>query len=226
MYIFSNSTKLSRFNFLSQTHKLKNFPFGTLYQAKYFFSPKCRMEYKESEIPSKYVCFCGKSVNPDYQPWLIPHSCGEICSKDLQCGHKCTLLCHPGPCPICPKIVKTKCYCGKQPEKPMRCNAKEWSCGGTCTKKYKNCEHHCIETCHSGDCPPCQKVLYTSCNCGLKEEPRNCNEVFWKCDKICNRKLSCNVHVCEEKCHRVDDCGQCPLEKNRTVRENIFPGGM
>jgi len=27
------------------------------------------------------------------------------------CGHKCLLLCHPGPCPPCPRIVDASCYC-------------------------------------------------------------------------------------------------------------------
>lgn len=64
----------------------------------YFFSPKCRTEYSPSLAPSVYKCFCGKTVDPDDDPWLIPHSCGDTCGKSLKpsCGHKCLLLCHPG----------------------------------------------------------------------------------------------------------------------------------
>jgi len=39
----------------------------------------------------------------------IPHSCGQVCGLQKKnpnldyddCHHKCTLLCHPGPCPQC-----------------------------------------------------------------------------------------------------------------------------
>lgn len=60
--------------------------------------PKCRFEYGSEDIPSKYLCFCTKTENPKYEPFLVPHSCGEICKKDLvpKCGHQCLLLCHPG----------------------------------------------------------------------------------------------------------------------------------
>jgi NF-X1-type zinc finger protein NFXL1 len=60
--------------------------------------PKCRHGYQLEDIPEKYLCFCEKTVDPKLQPFLVPHSCGEICGKDLvpSCGHKCLLLCHPG----------------------------------------------------------------------------------------------------------------------------------
>lgn len=60
--------------------------------------PKCRTDYAPTEIPRQYVCFCKKEINPQNHPWLVPHSCGEICRKELtpNCGHRCVLLCHPG----------------------------------------------------------------------------------------------------------------------------------
>ena len=46
--------------------------------------------------------------------WLAPHSCGAHCDKLLGCAsrtcdaeaHTCLLLCHPGPCPPCPRQVR------------------------------------------------------------------------------------------------------------------------
>lgn len=180
--------------------------------------PKCRTEYKENEIPTKYTCFCGKSIDPPYQPWSIPHSCGESCGKYLQpnCGHKCLLLCHPGPCPPCPKTVTVKCFCGKQPARPRRCNMKEWSCGSICGKKYKSCAHSCQKDCHRGECPPCTEIVLASCNCQAESESRLCNESIWFCDKPCGQRFPCNVHFCESLCHKVGDCAGCPIEKNRT----------
>ena len=63
-----------------------------------FFSPKCRTEYPHNEFPTVYKCFCGKTRDPEDDPWQLPHSCGETCQRPLrpQCGHLCLLLCHPG----------------------------------------------------------------------------------------------------------------------------------
>ena len=68
--------------------------------------PKCRHGYSPTRIPRDYVCFCGKVDNPAFDPWILPHSCGENCKKPLhpKCGHVCLILCHPGPCPPCPKV--------------------------------------------------------------------------------------------------------------------------
>jgi len=57
----------------------------------------------------KYVCFCGTVPNPYHNNVDIPHSCGQVCGLQKKnpnldyddCHHKCTLLCHPGPCPQC-----------------------------------------------------------------------------------------------------------------------------
>lgn len=58
------------------------------------------------KIPRVYSCFCEKEINPPNHPWLVPHSCGEMCQKFLKpdCGHRCVLLCHPGKqdfAPVC-----------------------------------------------------------------------------------------------------------------------------
>lgn len=69
--------------------------------------PKCRTTYLPAEVPTEYRCFCGKQRNPPLDPWLAPHTCGDICGRQLPsgCGHSCVLLCHPGPCPPCPRQV-------------------------------------------------------------------------------------------------------------------------
>ena len=79
--------------------------------------PKCRSTYKEFEIPNRYTCYCGKIDDPQFDPWIVPHSCGEICEKNLQpqCGHQCLILCHPGMVFLeCPqeyiKAYKAKIY--------------------------------------------------------------------------------------------------------------------
>ncbi|XP_011560522.3 NF-X1-type zinc finger protein NFXL1 [Plutella xylostella] len=174
--------------------------------------PKCRNSYSKDEIPRNYYCFCGKARDPPCHPWLIPHSCGEICQKRLSdgdnCKHKCLLLCHPGPCPPCPQMVNGVCYCEKE-HKKVRCSSAKWSCGSPCRRLLSCKSHKCENTCHVGDCPPCTYTSVQSCQCGAEKVKRPCNDPKWRCLKPCNKPFSCGYHKCEEICHS-SDCGLCP----------------
>ncbi|XP_055376175.1 NF-X1-type zinc finger protein NFXL1 [Condylostylus longicornis] len=175
--------------------------------------PKCRSNYNVESIPRLYECFCKKEVNPPYHPWIIPHSCGEKCEKYLEpyCGHKCLLLCHPGPCPPCPQYVSTACYCGKSKPKTVRCFNKTWNCNIKCQKLLPCGIHKCEEVCHAtGKCPPCKKQSRQKCQCGSEATQKNCSELVWHCKKVCNKTYSCGLHKCRKVCH-ADDCGDCPL---------------
>ena len=68
--------------------------------------PNCRQTYPPAAIPTRYTCYCSKVVDPPFDPWCVPHSCGDPCGRRLRpdCGHQCLILCHPGPCPPCPKV--------------------------------------------------------------------------------------------------------------------------
>ena len=48
------------------------------------------------QVPYRYYCYCGKVRDPEYDPWMKPHTCGNLCEKKLPCGHLCNDLCHPG----------------------------------------------------------------------------------------------------------------------------------
>ncbi|XP_078137877.1 NF-X1-type zinc finger protein NFXL1 [Centroberyx gerrardi] len=74
--------------------------------------PKCRAEYQPSATPNRYVCYCGKLQDPPADPWLVPHSCGSVCQKELKplCGTAvcCSATRVPAPpvqrwyrCPVC-----------------------------------------------------------------------------------------------------------------------------
>ena len=52
-------------------------------QRRPWYCPKCRCEYEHSEFPAKYKCFCAKEVEPKFDPWITPHSCGELCDKSV-----------------------------------------------------------------------------------------------------------------------------------------------
>ncbi|KAM6440614.1 NF-X1-type zinc finger protein NFXL1 isoform 2-T2 [Liasis olivaceus] len=179
--------------------------------------PKCRFEYKRSEIPTRYYCYCGKTEDPPLDPWLVPHSCGQVCERDFKppCGHRCLLLCHPGPCPPCPKMVTITCYCKKAKPVPRRCSMKEWSCQLPCGRKLPCGQHNCGNPCHPGDCQPCPRVSKQSCVCGKQIAERQCASPLWQCDEVCGRTLSCGYHVCERICHG-GSCGECPRSGKRS----------
>ena len=40
-----------------------------------------RFDYPSCQVPQQYNCFCGKKEDPEWDPWLAPHSCGELCGK-------------------------------------------------------------------------------------------------------------------------------------------------
>ncbi|XP_077239189.1 NF-X1-type zinc finger protein NFXL2 isoform X2 [Tasmannia lanceolata] len=177
--------------------------------------PKCRLHYPKTLIPRLYFCFCGKVEKPRSDPWILPHSCGEICGRPLSsnCGHECLLLCHPGPCPPCPKLVKSHCFCGSVQD-VRRCGAKSFSCTGTCSKFLACGIHHCSQKCHEGPCPPCREKGVYSCQCGRTNEERECYNCEFHCERECGRMLSCGKHVCGKGCHS-GICGECPLKGKR-----------
>uniref|UniRef100_A0A8D8VIG9 NF-X1-type zinc finger protein NFXL1 n=1 Tax=Cacopsylla melanoneura TaxID=428564 RepID=A0A8D8VIG9_9HEMI len=176
-----------------------------------FACPKCRTEYSDKDVPQHYLCFCGTKRDPPVDPWLVPHSCGEHCGKQLvpTCGHICVLLCHPGPCPPCPKMVKTDCQCG-QSSQLQRCSHKEWTCNSTCSKYLLCGVHKCQLKCHTGPCQSCPKQAVQPCLCGTEQKVRPCSQPEWQCDKVCPRLVSCGIHTCSLPCHS-GPCPPCPL---------------
>lgn len=146
----------------------------------------------------------------------MPHSCGEICGKQLDCEHKCVLLCHPGPCPPCPQIINKSCECGKSNPRTIRCIQQSWKCASKCNHRLSCGIHNCEVNCHQSDkCPPCTKKKVVSCKCGNRQMERNCIDSTWLCDKICNKIFECGLHKCKEKCH-AGSCGKCPFGMPRS----------
>ncbi|KAG0725125.1 NF-X1-type zinc finger protein NFXL1 [Chionoecetes opilio] len=179
--------------------------------------PKCRSQYSQRAIPTRYLCFCGKKIDPEFDPWLPPHSCGEVCGRKLQplCGHSCLLLCHPGPCPPCPKNVSNSCHCGQQPAKTRRCSNKAWTCGQPCGRILSCGQHPCRNPCHPEECSPCPRKSQQHCSCGGSKQLRECARPVWHCDKVCNKQHSCGYHRCQQICHK-EDCGLCPSSGRRS----------
>ncbi|ALC44013.1 CG15011 [Drosophila busckii] len=183
-------------------------------KAAHWCCPQCRTEYQPTERPTQYECFCGKEVNPAQQPYLVPHSCGEICGKLLQpkCGHDCKLLCHPGPCPPCAQLANNSCLCGKSPARSVRCLDKNWQCQQTASTLLSCGKHKCNQKCHRrGQCPPCNSQSSQPCNCKREVKVVNCSQPKWQCTNVCGALYNCGQHKCEKICHSADCGGDCPL---------------
>ena len=173
-----------------------------------WFCPACNSPYNNTP---KYTCFCGKVEEPQQQPMLPPHSCGEVCSRKRadHCEHLCPQLCHPGACPPCTSTVQKSCCCGKKSIQVLcRDSVNPITCNLICGK-LKNCgKHRCEKQCHSGECSSCSVENLSLCHCGRIQQSRRCSEEVFSCGNECNRTLKCGEHVCEDLCHP-GDCKEC-----------------
>ena len=59
------------------------------------FSPKCRLEYQLKDIPSKYLCHCGKKVGHGNITcvYVCVHACVCVCMHVYACVHACVHAC-------------------------------------------------------------------------------------------------------------------------------------
>ncbi|ETN66754.1 shuttle craft [Anopheles darlingi] len=177
--------------------------------------PAC--QHVSKEIPRDYLCFCGKLKNPTYNHSDLAHSCGEVCGRRELCGHPCTLLCHPGPCPSCQATVQRKCGCGRV-EKSMQCSLKEdLVCEATCDKPLNCGLHRCDKRCHPGACEECKERVQHRCYCERNERSVACTEenrlvVRYGCEESCSKVLGCGNHQCQRLCHggNCEPCADAP----------------
>ncbi|KAH0550470.1 protein shuttle craft [Cotesia glomerata] len=167
-------------------------------------------------IPEDYYCFCGKTRSPEWNRQDVAHSCGEVCGRTRaknNCVHKCTLLCHPGSCPLCLVMVNRSCGCGKTSQSCKCSTDTQLSCSATCDKLLNCGKHKCEKTCHHGNCEPCDKKIEQNCHCGKKNQFVEClkdTEPFYSCGEACNNLLDCGNHNCRDICHP-GPCGSCSL---------------
>lgn len=184
--------------------------------------PGCQYVYVSKPVPK---CFCGKVADPVFNPYIIPHSCGEICGKKLAgegCPHSCQLPCHPGHCPPCSANGPLRyCYCGGTSYR-LRCGERDpgKSCGEVCGKTLNCGTHICSQVCHTGNCSPCDQKVKQKCYCGLVVEDRPCGTGkadhfsgetrYFSCNSVCGKKLTCGFHTCPDKCH-AGLCSPCKL---------------
>ncbi|ELR18860.1 uncharacterized protein ACA1_036940 [Acanthamoeba castellanii str. Neff] len=54
--------------------------------------PHCNKTHRQHEGPPVSRCFCGKYANPEFNPYITPHSCGDLCGRmraGTDCPHPC-----------------------------------------------------------------------------------------------------------------------------------------
>lgn len=180
--------------------------------------PACR--YSFTSRP-RAGCFCGKVSKPPFDPYLVPHACGEICQRKREgtsCPHPCTAPCHPGPCAPCPAIgPERRCFCSKTTYR-LRCGEEDpgKSCDNSCLGELNCKKHFCRSICHPGQCPPCAVDVVQTCYCGKQKHTMKCGtgtsdtmgKGMFSCEQPCNQLLSCGNHVCKEPCH-AGPCKPC-----------------
>ncbi|KAK3300043.1 uncharacterized protein B0H64DRAFT_379796 [Chaetomium fimeti] len=141
--------------------------------------PGCNSRLRDE--PQFYFCWCGKDIDPKPIPGLSPHTCGQTCSKSRAgCPHRCSLMCHAGPCPPCTLMGPTQsCFCGKHTA-TRKCietdYRKNWSCQDRCGDLLPCGEHRCTRICHSGLCGPCQIPTLSICYCGKEQRVMPCGK--------------------------------------------------
>lgn len=193
--------------------------------------PACQNITKK--IPREYLCFCGKTKNPQFNRNDLAHSCGELCERKFGCEHPCTQLCHPGPCPSCQATVTRYCGCGRS-SRIMQCSQKDViKCSEICAKTLNCGIHSCPDICHFDDCHACEEKVDQKCFCGKEKREVFCDltslqNLKYSCDKVCDRLLSCGNHHCTEICHE-NDCNECKTSQNLITscpcgKQAIVPG--
>ena len=135
------------------------------------------------------TCACGESrKEPPIMCGESPPFCPNKCSKELPCGHKCQIPCHPGICGSCSERVQQKCHCGKKLVAHVLCS-QGISCGLVCNESLP-CGHRCQKVCHTGEC---------------FEEEEAKDILVSGCGGKCNMLRVCG-HRCQQTCHPNEDC--------------------
>ncbi len=180
--------------------------------------PSCRVSLPPAAL--RYTCFCGAIVNPKVCRGVLPHACGEQCRRKTSrfCQHPCQSLCHPGPCPPCSAVIRSRCFCGAE-DRVVRCSTARadvgaLSCGSRCSRLLNCGLHACSRNCHPGSCDDCAEVTNITCFCGRHVANRSCGfgqlsvtsgQMSFSCGAVCGRLLA-NGLPCILSCHD----GLCP----------------
>ncbi|KKA28640.1 hypothetical protein TD95_001874 [Thielaviopsis punctulata] len=167
------------------------------------FCPCGKAKLKDLPIPPRQLC-------TDEIP-----SCGNICNKELLCGHRCTLVCHSGPCSNCDLTITRNCSCGRN-EFLLPCAEAigPISCERVCKARLHCGRHHCQLQC----CTAAKAVEQRSGN----RRVRTVLDPAHMCKRVCGKRLGCGLHECSSVCHS----GPCPMCPESTSEDITCPCGI
>lgn len=153
----------------------------------------------------KDSCFCGKDPADGSRvkcgdPKAIPHTCGNVCNRPLNCGlHSCENACH-AQCEPCHKIIgSVSCFCGSE-SRNLLCGNPEpsspFSCGKLSPVKMECGNHTFVRKCGDMDrkCP----LSFQTCACGSSLSPKSrssCSDPFEHCSVKKQIRLACGHEV-------------------------------
>ncbi|KAI9484553.1 hypothetical protein BDB00DRAFT_129523 [Zychaea mexicana] len=212
---------------------------------KHLCEDKCHLGLcKPCSFQEKQMCYCGKHdrtaacgsergiLSGDHVGY---YECDDICNRPFKCGqHRCQKKCHVQDsklvtCPYDPTIVTT-CPCGTTSITKLLDGANRTSCTDpipTCTAicaKQLPCGHTCNQTCHLGECPPCEELVQVHCRCKSSTFQATCARVCEVaggepplCDKICRSVRNCGRHQCKIQC--------CPANKQKGAKKSVRQSG-
>ncbi|KAG5674509.1 hypothetical protein PVAND_004471 [Polypedilum vanderplanki] len=178
------------------------------------------------------TCGCGKTSKTYQCSMKAAFECELICDKKLNCSlHKCTKICHQGPCNECTEQIECSCFCGAE-KKILPCivdnlDRVKYSCEKECGKLLSCGNHTCKQKCHEDDCGKCKLLpeFVLCCPCTrtpVKEGSRtSCIDPIPICENICKKALRCgklsSPHLCQAKCH-LNECPPCNQTSNVKCR--------
>lgn len=155
---------------------------------------------RKNKVPKcKELCKTGTKCHHAPEPHHCHYgecsSCVQICSEELECGHKCLVKCHD----YVKVIVKDKKFVARLPGEYAEENI-----------EMKKTPH-----------PPCRTLVKVRCLGGHETIEMECHSAkTMSCGRKCNRKLKCGNHQCNRECHSVkniyddkqdEECEECQL---------------
>ena len=186
-----------------------------------------------TKIPKRFTCWCGRVKNPKVNE-LQPFSCGMLCQyKQPNCVHQCSLMCHPGPHPVCGAMGPSMaCHCGNHTRQwpclmtPYR---QGWKCDDICETKICDMGHTCGKKCHKGFCGKCKTTVTVGCYCGNHKDIKiTCSAKQLRrrsdgsvagtsCNDTTRKYYECGIHYEDLLCAQVLEWtdGACPTSPSK-----------
>ncbi|XP_054277093.1 NF-X1-type zinc finger protein NFXL1-like [Macrosteles quadrilineatus] len=134
---------------------------------------------------------CGEWTSASDSERSAMLSCGNQCPKNYECGHRCSLTCHDGPCTdaeLCRRKVKVTCPC-RRIKREVQC----------ATVRAGQAVIECDQVCQEKEVQELQKRLKEEEEKRLQEELRNKEELEKFEKKMSGKKKHREKKIVDEK---------------------------